>query len=56
MSIESDQDLAGLKAAGAVVRDALAAMRDAVAPGVTTAELDEVGGQVFRAVGARFAP
>src|SRR5262249_45769438 len=56
MSIESEQDLAGLKAAGAVVRDALAAMRAAVAPGVTTAELDEVGAGVFRRVGARSAP
>jgi len=56
MSIETDQDLAGLKAAGVVVRDALAAMRAAAAPGVTTGELDEVGGQVFKAAGARSAP
>ena len=44
MSIETDQDLAGLKAVGAVVRDALAAMRAAAAPGVTTGELDAIGG------------
>jgi methionyl aminopeptidase len=56
MSIETDQDLAGLQAAGAVVRDALAAMRAAAAPGVSTAELDEIGGQVFKAAGARSAP
>jgi len=56
MSIETDQDLVGLKAAGVVVRDALAAMRAAAAPGVTTGELDEVGGQVFKAAGARSAP
>ena len=56
MSIETDQDLAGLKAAGVVVRDALAAMRAAAAPGVTTGELDEIGGQVFKAAGARSAP
>src|SRR5262245_57651344 len=56
MSIETEQDLAGLKAAGVVVRDALAAMRAAVAPGVTTGELDEIGGQVFKAAGARSAP
>jgi len=55
MSIETDQDLVGLKAAGVVVRDALAAMRAAAAPGVTTGELDEVGGQVFKAAGARSA-
>ena len=56
MSIETDQDLAGLKAAGAVVRDALTAMRGAAAPGITTGELDEIGAGVFRAAGARSAP
>jgi len=56
MSIETEQDLAGLKAAGAVVRDALAAMRAAVAAGVTTAELDAVGARVFKDAGARSAP
>jgi methionyl aminopeptidase len=56
MSIESEQDMHGMRAAGAVVRDALAAMRAAVAAGVTTAELDAVAGQVFKAVGARSAP
>jgi methionyl aminopeptidase len=56
MSIESEQDLAGMKAAGAVVRDTLAAMRAAVAPGVTTAELDTVAKRVFDSAGARSAP
>ncbi len=56
MSIDTEQDLAGMKAVGAVVRETLAAMRAAVAPGVTTAELDQVAARVFAATGARSAP
>src|SRR5262249_35359126 len=56
MSIENAGDLAGMKAAGVVVRDALAAMRAAVAPGVSTGELDAVAARVFAAAGARSAP
>ncbi len=56
MSIETEQDLAGMKAVGAVVRDTLVAMRAAVTPGVTTAELDAVAARVFAAAGARSAP
>jgi methionyl aminopeptidase len=56
MSIESEGDLAGLKAAGSVVAEALAAMRAAVRPGVTTRQLDDVGGRVFAKHGAQSAP
>jgi methionyl aminopeptidase len=56
MSIESKEDLAGLRAAGKVVAEALAAMRAAVRPGVTTRQLDEVGASVFARQGARSAP
>jgi methionyl aminopeptidase len=56
MSIESETDLAGLRAAGKVVAEALAAMRSAVRPGVTTRRLDEVGASVFARHGARSAP
>ena len=56
MCIETDLDLKSMRAAGAVVRDALAAMRAAVAAGVTTAELDQVAARVFAAAGARSAP
>jgi methionyl aminopeptidase len=56
MSIESAKDLAGLRAAGSVVVEALAAMRDAVRPGVTTRELDDIGAEVFATFGARSAP
>ena len=56
MSIDNEQDMAGMRAAGVVVRETLAAMRAAVAPGVTTGELDAVAGRVFAAAGARSAP
>jgi len=56
MSIETPEELAALKEAGRVVRLTLDAMRAAVAPGVTTLQLDEVGGRVMRANGARSAP
>jgi methionyl aminopeptidase len=56
VSVESEADLAGLQRAGRVVALALAAMRDAVPPGLTTAELDAIGAAVFRRHGARSAP
>ena len=56
MSITTPEELAALHAAGAVVRQMLDAMKAAVRPGVTTAELDEVGARVMRENGARSAP
>ena len=56
MTIESDRDLAGLRAVGRVVAAALAQMRGALEPGMTTAELDAVGAAVFERHGARSAP
>jgi methionyl aminopeptidase len=56
MSIETEEELRALKAVGRVVATALRAMRANVRPGVTTAELDEVGGRVFRRFGARSGP
>src|ERR1700685_490213 len=56
MSINGPQELAGMRAAGAVVCLMLGAMRNAVRPGITTAELDEVGAGVMRQHGARSAP
>jgi methionyl aminopeptidase len=56
MSIESERDLAGLRAVGRVVAEALAAMRAAVRPGVTTRELDDIGASVFARHGAQSAP
>jgi methionyl aminopeptidase len=56
VSIETVEELEGMRAAGRVVAAALRAMREAVRPGVSTGELDEVGGSVFRAAGARSGP
>jgi methionyl aminopeptidase len=56
MSIDSEQDLVGMKRAGRVVSLALKAMRDAVCAGISTAELDAVGAAVLREHGARSAP
>jgi methionyl aminopeptidase len=56
MTIDGEDDLAGLRRAGAAVAAARDAMLAAVAPGVTTADLDAVGRSVLRAHGARSAP
>src|SRR5829696_1481284 len=56
MSVETEEELAALRAAGRVVADALRAMSRAVRPWVTTAELDEVGAKVFHRAGARSGP
>jgi len=56
MSIKTAEELAGMRAAGLVVRRTLEAMKRAVRPGVTTAEVDEAGAKVIRENGARPAP
>lgn len=56
MSIDSEVDLAGLRKAGRVVALVLAAMREAVREGITTAELDAIAARVMDAHGARSAP
>jgi methionyl aminopeptidase len=56
MSINGPEELAGMRAAGAVVCLMLAAMKSKVRAGITTAELDEVGAGVMRQHGARSAP
>ncbi len=56
MSINGPDELAGMRAAGAVVRLMLEAMKSAVRAGITTAELDEVGASVMMQHGARSAP
>jgi methionyl aminopeptidase len=56
MSIEGPNDLEGLQRVGAVVARARDAMLAEVRPGISTAELDEVGRDVLRAHGARSAP
>lgn len=56
MSINRPEELAAIKAAGAIVRLMLEAMRQAVLPGVSTAKLDEIGAGIMRQHGARSAP
>ena len=56
MSINSPEELAGMSAAGAIVRRMLEAMKRAVRPGISTAELDAVGATVMREHGAQSAP
>jgi methionyl aminopeptidase len=56
VSITDPKEMEGMRAAGAIVRKMIAAMKEAVRPGVTTAELDEVGAAVMREHGAKSAP
>jgi methionyl aminopeptidase len=56
MTAEHDDDVAALRRVGAVVAEARDAVLAAVAPGVSTAELDSIGREVLRAHGARSAP
>jgi methionyl aminopeptidase len=56
MSITDPKELEGMRAAGAIVRKMIEAMKQAVRPGVTTAELDEIGAEVMRERGAKSAP
>jgi methionyl aminopeptidase len=56
LSIQDEQELLSLKAAGRVVRMVLDAMKAEVRPGVTTRQLDEAGARVMQENGARSAP
>jgi methionyl aminopeptidase len=56
LSINGPEELEGMRAAGAIVHLMLEAMKEQVRPGVSTAELDEVGGCVMREHGAQSAP
>lgn len=56
MTIDSDEELEGVRRAGRVVAEARDAMLEAVRPGVSTGELDALGRDVLRSHGARSAP
>ncbi|MEJ2600269.1 MAG: type I methionyl aminopeptidase [Anaerolineales bacterium] len=56
MTVDSERDLQGLKAIGRVVALTLQEMKRHVRPGVTTLELDQIGGEVLHKHGARSAP
>ncbi|MES1940083.1 methionine aminopeptidase [Salinisphaera sp. T5B8] len=56
MTIENQRDLDGILAIGRIVAEIRDAMLAAVKPGMTTAELDEMGGQMLSRLGAISAP
>ena len=56
MTIESDDQLERLKCAGRVCALARDTMASALRPGITTAELDEIGARIIAKAGARSAP
>jgi methionyl aminopeptidase len=56
MSVNSPDELRALQAAGRVVAATIRAMRRAVRPGITTAELDAIARREFARAGARSGP
>jgi len=56
MSIESKEDLKGLRQVGKIVGLALREIQGNVRPGVTTAEIDEICARILKGHGARSAP
>ena len=56
MTITNERDLEGMRLAGKVVARTLEALKVAVEPGITPAELDRLAGQIFAQYGAFSAP
>jgi methionyl aminopeptidase len=56
MSITTSEQLEKLRACGQIVAKALRAMAAAVRPGITTAELSEIGSRILEENGARSSP
>jgi methionyl aminopeptidase len=56
MTIDHDDDVAGLRRAGRAVAEARDTMLRAAQPGISTLELDAIGREVLTARGARSAP
>jgi methionyl aminopeptidase len=56
MSITSEAELTGMQQVSAAVASTLKQMRQYAQPGMTTKELDEYGGRLLAALGARSAP
>ncbi|MGD9841604.1 MAG: type I methionyl aminopeptidase [Steroidobacteraceae bacterium] len=56
MIVSSDSQLRGLQRAGKLVAQTLIAMQSHARPGMSTAELDEFGGQLLTQAGANSAP
>ena len=56
MTIQTPEELEGLKRIGALVARILATMRDAACDGMTPLQLDGIGAQMLHDAGARSAP
>jgi methionyl aminopeptidase len=56
MSINSEKDLEGVRKVGRVVARCLQQMQAKAEPGMTTAELDAIGGEFLESFGAKSAP
>ena len=56
MSVDTPEELRGLRAAGQVVAQTIRAMRRGVRPGITTGELDAIARREFDRAGARSGP
>jgi methionyl aminopeptidase len=56
MIVQTPEELEGLRRAGALVAETIDRMRDAVRPGVTTADLDLIAARTFHEHGALSAP
>lgn len=56
MTIDSEEDLQQMKTIGRIVYETLMLMRRSMQPGMTTLELDEIGGKNLARYGARSAP
>ena len=56
MSIETPEELEAMRRVGALVRRTIAVLREAVAPGVTTGELDALAARELAREGATSAP
>lgn len=56
MTVESQRDVDGILGTGRIVAKVRDVMLDAIEPGMTTAELDGIGGRLLDELGAKSAP
>ena len=56
MIVQTDEELVALKKIGRIVAEIRDTMKDATKPGITTKELDEIGGKLFAENGAISGP
>ncbi|MEJ2901318.1 type I methionyl aminopeptidase [Pedobacter panaciterrae] len=56
MSITSDEELSGMQQISNAIAETLKQMREHAAPGMTAKELDDFGGAILSALGAKSAP